>query len=344
MDFKANAKIANNNERIDLDEMWSQKPDVIRQFINQQADYEKLCAEVAYILSSQLKIAEIEFSAITHRAKSLKSFLEKTQRKSYKNPIAEVTDFAGVRVVCLYADDLPEVENIIGEHFDIVEKIDKLANRAPDQFGYGAVHFVVRLGETSSGARYDDLKNLVCEIQTRTVLQDAWAIIDHHLVYKNESGIPSVLRQRLNLLANNFKSADDEFKSIRLQREEYLSEIDESQVSAEKFLQNELNQDSFARYAQWKFPNLPLGNQLIDVPFFLAPLLENGLKKLAELDEIVNQGLERFKEYLERNGRDFMSSYAITSVVACVFFVNKEFTPAEHIKTLFPKYDEFAKN
>ena len=326
----------------DLDGMWLKQPQIIKQFIEKRSDYEKLCAEVAYILTRHLKNAQIEFSTITHRAKNLESFLEKIRRKNYQNPISEMTDFAGVRVVCLYLDDLSKVEKIIAEHFEIIEKIDKLTDKRTDDFGYGAIHFVVKLGETSSGARYDDLKNLVCEIQTRTVLQDAWAIIDHHLVYKNESNIPSFLRKKLNLLAGNFASADEEFKLIRSEREAYLVDIEESKITSEQFLENELNLDSFVRYAQWKFPDLPSGTRVIDAPFFFNPLIENKLKNLAELDSVVNQGLQIYEKYLAENGRDFFNSNAITSVVASLFFVNEKFTPAEHIKNLFPKYAEFS--
>lgn len=332
------------NMGFDIDGIWLKQPEIIKKFIDQRPDYEKLCAEAAYILTSQLNNAKVEFSAITHRAKTLNSFLEKAQRKTYTDPISEMTDFAGVRVVCLYVDDLPKVERIISEHFEIIEKIDKLKDKRPDQFGYGAVHFVVKLGETSSGARYDDLKNLVCEIQTRTVLQDAWAIIDHHLVYKNESNIPSVLRKKLNLLAGNFESADEEFKRIRNEREEYLTEIEESKNSSAQFLDNELNLDSFTRYAQWKFPGLPSGTQVVDAPFFLNPLIDNKLDKLGKLDDLVDQGLENYRRYIAKNGRDFLTAYAITSVVAALFFVDKKFTPAEHIDTLFPKYSEFLQN
>lgn len=333
----------NENVGFDIDGMWVKKPEIIKQFLDQRSDYEKLCAEVAYILTRHLNNAQIEFSTITHRCKTLNSFLEKIQRKSYHDPITEMTDFAGVRVVCLYIDDLSRVEKVIAEHFEITEKIDKLTYKRTDEFGYGAIHFVVKLGKTSSGARYDDLKDLVCEIQIRTVLQDAWAIIDHHLVYKNESNIPSFLRKKLNLLAGNFESADEEFKRIRAEREAYLTDIEESKITSEQFLENELNLDSFVRYAQWKFPDLPSGTRVIDVPFFLHPLIENNLRKLAELDMVVNQGLPLYHQYLAENGRDFLTSNAITSVVAALFLVDKKYTPAEHIKNLFPKYNEFSK-
>ena len=334
----------NNTEMVggsfDADRLWSENTEVIKRFIDQRADYEKLCAEVAYILNRELSKNHVEFSTISHRAKTLNSFLEKIQRKSYANPIEEITDFAGVRVVCLYVDDLKKVETAIARHFEIIEKIDKLTDRKTDQFGYGAIHFVVRLGENSSGARYDDLKNLVCEIQTRTVLQDAWAIIDYHLVYKNESNIPTVLRSRLNLLAENFQDSDEEFKSIRAEREEYLSGIKKSETNSELFLENELNLDSFVRYAQWKFPELPSGVQILDVPFFLKPLTEMNLKKLSDLDTIVERGTKDFKIYQSANGSDFLTSYSITSVALSALLVNKEFTP-EHLKIIFPKYSEF---
>lgn len=338
--FQPEDQLKAANSQPVADNLWVEKTELIKGFIDRRTDYERLGAEVAYILNRELNKKGIEFSNIVFRAKTLNSFLEKIQRKSYRDPLAEITDLAGVRIVCLYNDDLPKVEKAITEHFEILEKIDKLSSKKDDRFGYGAIHFVVRLGKNSSGARYDDLKNLVCEIQTRTVLQDAWAIIDHHLVYKNESNIPTILRSRLNTLAENFRAADEEFKNIRAEREDYLAGIRKSENSAHEFLDNELNLDSFARYAEWKYPNLPSGAEILDVPFFLKPLTEMNLRKLKDLDEIVERGTWRFGQYLEVNGRDFLSSYSITRVALSALLVNQEFTP-EHLKLLFPKYAEF---
>lgn len=340
---KKSALSRNANSNGEHENIWTEKPRMVKQFIENRPDYERLCAEVAYILSRTLKNACIEFSAITHRAKTLDSFLEKIQRKTYDDPIKRITDFAGVRVVCLYVDDLLKIENIVSEHFEVIEKIDKSNDKKIDNFGYGAIHFVVRLGKNSSGARYDDLKNLVCEIQIRTVLQDAWAIIDHHLVYKNEMNVPSVLRKKLHLLSETFESADEEFQQIRKERQEYLFEIEESEISPEQFLENELNLDSFVRYAQWKFPVLPSGTNVVDAPFFLDPILKSGFQKLYDLDAAVQKGIKIYDQYVAQKGRDFFNSNAITSVVAALFFVNKNFTPAEHINQLFPKYAEFAR-
>lgn len=194
-------------------------------------------------------------SAITSRAKTLYSFLEKLQRKQYESPFDELTDLAGVRVVCLYRSDIEKVAEIIRSEFVIAEDVDKLDELRVDQFGYGARHFIVRLGKTSSGARYDDLKQLPCEVQVRTVVQDAWAIIEHHLVYKRESQVPTQLQRKLNSLAGLFETVDDQFEHIREEREAYLAEVRGSVAKPGTFLEHELNLDSFKEYLKWSFPD-----------------------------------------------------------------------------------------
>lgn len=338
--FRSEKRRWSDKAKVESERLWAERPDVVKRFIDQRPDYEKLCSEVAYTLNRKLVKANVDFSTISYRAKTLDSFMEKVQRKSYQDPISEITDFAGVRVVYLYIDDLPRLEEVIAENFEVIEKIDKMTKKRDDQFGYGAIHFLVRLGNDFTGPRYDDLKDLVCEIQTRTVLQDAWAIIDDHLVYKNESGIPTFLRRRLNSLAANFERVDNEFKNIRSEREYYLSEIDRSRISSETFLENELNLDSFVRYAQWKFPDRSTGTDVLDVPFFVRPLTQMGLATLSDLDEAVNRGMPAYEEFLEANGQNFLTQYSITSTALAALMLRQELMP-EHIKQVFPKYAEF---
>jgi putative GTP pyrophosphokinase len=198
-----------------LDLVWQENPETIKKFLEQKTDYEQLCAEIAYILKKKLSKDSIEYSSVSFRAKTLKSFLIKIVRKTYENPFNEITDFAGVRVVFLYQNDLTRIEHIIKKEFEILKKVDKLNEKGIEKFGYGAIHYIVKIGKNSSGARYDDLKKLVCEIQVRTVLQDAWAIIDHHLVYKKESEIPTNLQRKLNSLAGLFETADNQFDILK---------------------------------------------------------------------------------------------------------------------------------
>lgn len=237
-----------------LSRAWREAPELISDFLAKRADYEQLGSEVAYILRSRLGKAGIQCASITHRAKTLDSFLEKLERKKYGDPLSQITDFAGARVVCLYPGDLPRIEAIIRDEFEVLEKIDKIAEHGADRFGYGAIHFLVKLGRKSSGARYDDLKELICEVQTRTVLQDAWAIIDQHLFYKREGAIPSKLRRKLHGLAGLFETADNQFEIIRTERDGYIKELASTKAQPE-FLDQELNLDSLKAFCERSFPD-----------------------------------------------------------------------------------------
>jgi putative GTP pyrophosphokinase len=268
----------------DNSDAWEKYPGLIRLFLEQLSDYEQLCDEVAYILRKKLKKANIETASITSRAKTLNSFLEKVMsgRKKYDSPFEQITDFAGARVVCLYKEDLSRIEKIISKDFDIVEKVDKMNDKSVDQFGYGAIHFVVQLGKNSSGARYDNLKELKCEIQTRTVLQDAWAIIQHHLVYKHEGDVPKQLQRKLNGLSGLFENIDDQYQLIKKTRDAYLKGIRESKNNKKEFLRNELNLDSLREYLKWKFPNR------------MVSMLTKGLEDL--YNESSDAGLQTLKD------------------------------------------------
>src|SRR5262245_12585362 len=109
---------------VHLEDPWLKDPLVIQRFIEQRLHYEHLCDEVAYALTKLLGEATIRVAAITQRAKTLESFLEKIRRKTYTDPFTQITDFAGVRVVSYYPDDIPKIEKIVRHEFDVVEKQD----------------------------------------------------------------------------------------------------------------------------------------------------------------------------------------------------------------------------
>ncbi|MCX6343859.1 MAG: hypothetical protein NT018_02145 [Armatimonadetes bacterium] len=263
---------------------WVSSPDLIRAFTEMRPRYEKLCSEVQYILEKRIKEAGIQISSVTCRAKTLVSFLGKVDRKPYVDPLEEITDFAGARVVCLYLDDIPAIEEIIQTEFDLVDRLDKLAEKKPNEFGYGALHFIVRLGKKSSGARYDDLKDFICEIQVRTVLQDAWAIIDHHLAYKNESAIPSTIQRQLNGLAGALETADHQFRNIHLEHRNYVDKVHRSTEHRGQLLATELNLDSFREYLKWRFRDRPTETISGQLSFYLELLQSAGYSTLADLE------------------------------------------------------------
>lgn len=280
-----------NMSSIHLNKVWADNPGYIRRFYDNLETNKKLCEEVAYILLTELKSAGVEIAQVSSRAKTLESFCEKISRKSYKNPFAEVTDFAGVRVVYLYSASRQDIEKIIENEFEIIEKVDKVQS-AEDQFGYGALHYLVKIRNNHAGARYDDLKNKVCEIQVRTILQDAWALVAHHLSYKQESDVPKELRRKLNALSGLFETADDQFESIRDARQSYRSEVQESISKKNKSsYAEEANIDNLSAYLKSKFPDRRQNGES-DVANLLSDFKDYGYKTLSDINGVIDSAID----------------------------------------------------
>ena len=108
-------------------QLWTNSPHVVRAFLDMRPRFEKLAEEVAYILKKSVQASDIEYATITYRAKTLDSFCEKVVRKAYKEPLKEVTDIAGVRIVFLYLSERSQLESLIEEEFKIIEKVDKVS-------------------------------------------------------------------------------------------------------------------------------------------------------------------------------------------------------------------------
>jgi ppGpp synthetase/RelA/SpoT-type nucleotidyltranferase len=249
--------------------------------------YERLAHEIQFALEKQLRVAEIEFSAVTHRAKTEESLEKKLKIKSYSNLLEEVTDLAGVRIVYLYSNDFKRIEEIISNEFEVIETVDKIKDQGIDKFGYIAVHFIVHLGGKSSGARYDDLKSLKCEIQVRTVLQDAWAIINHHLMYKREQDVPTHLLRKVNSLAGLLETADYQFDYIRLEREQYTGKVKLS-LDAEQGSDQEINVDSIVTFLKDYFPDAPGDDYEYFIPEILDSIDREKYKTLGDLKNLLD--------------------------------------------------------
>jgi putative GTP pyrophosphokinase len=204
---------------------------------------------------------------------------------------------AGIRIVYLYLSDLPRIEDIIEKEFTTIEKTDKVEKADPDRFGYGALHYLVKLGKLSSGARYDDLRDLICEVQVRTVLQDAWALVAHHLSYKQESDVPKELRRKLNALSGLFETADDQFDHLKIERQEYKGRVRKALSQEEdKFLDHEINFDNLTEYLTLRLADRGIFSPE-DIPDLLSELTEFGYTKLSQIDTALRRAAAAIQAY-----------------------------------------------
>lgn len=195
-----------------------------------QAKYHNFAKKVDELINSILTINNITIHSITSREKSPKSLAEKITRdgKSYDNPLEEVTDLAAVRIITYFVNDVDKILPLILAEFtvDPDRSIDKRKRPDPSIFGYASVHLIVELSETRTQLpEYAAFKGLKCEIQVRTILQHAWAEIEHDIVYKASEDIPFELRRRFASLAGLLEVADREFESLKKDEIEVRKQI-----------------------------------------------------------------------------------------------------------------------
>lgn len=192
----------------------------VREYAVVRPRYEELTKETFDLIKKLLHIANIDFHAIEQRTKLEDSFRKKVikEGKDYKEPLQDITDLSGVRIITYYQDDVDRIVDLIKNEFTIDEKnsIDKSKLMSPNEFGYLSVHYIVSTSKgRSESTEWKHLKDYKCEVQIRTVLQHSWASISHALQYKQKDDIPSKLQRKLFRLAGLFELADEQFLEIR---------------------------------------------------------------------------------------------------------------------------------
>lgn len=135
------------------------------------------------------------------RVKDSGSFREKITRrgKNYDEPLVQITDQVGVRIVVLLAKHTVLVNQSINgmPEWDVTRARDvqKEREKNPHYFDYVSDHWVVHLKSPHACGDITITPDIPCEIQVRTLLQHAYAELAHSTVYKpNLTAKPDVLR------------------------------------------------------------------------------------------------------------------------------------------------------
>lgn len=162
--------------------------------------------------------------AIKYRIKSFPAYfdkLRKLNKTSTRRRMATINDFFGLRIVCPFLEDVETVSSLLATHFEVLETECKAHQHSFREFGYDSVHLAIRMETTQIGRAIPGVRN-VCEIQLRTILQDAWAEVEHELVYKSDISLPNQsIRRKLASLNATLTLSDLIFQEIR----DYQKEI-----------------------------------------------------------------------------------------------------------------------
>jgi putative GTP pyrophosphokinase len=137
----------------------------------------------------------------------------------------EITDLIGLRVICPFLEDMILAEKIIKENFEVVEAERKGAGYSFKEFGYESTHLLINIPSDILRKR-EECGCKVAEIQIRTILQDAWAEVEHELVYKAEfTPFDEPMKRKLAALNASLSLADTVFQEIRSYQRQLNGEL-----------------------------------------------------------------------------------------------------------------------
>jgi len=191
----------------------------VKEFLAIQQLYNSAIKEI----KTKLEILDDEFQVkydhnpihhMEYRLKSPQSIVEKLEKKKFPVNTASIrsnlTDVAGVRVICNYIDDINRIANLLIHQDDItlIRRRDYIEQ--PKENGYRSLHLIVEVPVFLA----ERTERVPVEIQIRTIAMDFWASLEHELKYKAQDEISEELRRRLKNSAESITLLDAEMQSI----------------------------------------------------------------------------------------------------------------------------------
>ncbi len=273
--------------------------EVIKKYVAEQmGTYRLLSEKTQELLSSILSSNGIVSHSITNREKDPEKLREKItiETKDYDNPLNQITDLAGVRIITYFPSDMDKIVPLIEKEFKVDPKhsVDKRFSSDPAIFGYASVHLVAQfIPERLKLPEYALFKGMKCEIQVRTILQHAWAEIEHDLGFKTQNAVPRQIRRHFSRLAGLLELADDEFIRIRNELSDYETNI--AQMIANSPNKVRLDQSSLLVYLKSSQLVHKVNGEIerathtiLDKPHFLQDTLRRlrylGFKTIADIN------------------------------------------------------------
>ena len=193
--------------------------DTLQEFMALQQLYDAGIKEVRTkleILDDEFKIKH-DHNPIHHmeyRLKSVNSILGKLEKRglevSLDSIVTNLTDIAGVRVICNYVSDVYKIADLLIKQSDIKLIAKKEYIKHPKENGYRSLHLVVEVPIFLA----EKVQPTTVEIQIRTIAMDFWASLEHHLRYKADNEVPDGVRDELIECAKTISNLDYKMQGI----------------------------------------------------------------------------------------------------------------------------------
>lgn len=186
----------------------------VQEYAAAQPGLAVLAEDLVGTLTTLLDDAGINYLSVDGRAKSVASFATKATREQdgravFTDPMRQITDQIGLRVITYVQRDVAAVADLLADQLTVLDDRDMGEQTASEgRFGYASRHLLVS---------HPSLGDRPAQVQVRTVLQHAWAEFEHDVRYKGTvpSDQASDLDRRFTLAAGLLELADREFSTIR---------------------------------------------------------------------------------------------------------------------------------
>ena len=206
----------------------------------QRPVFEKMQETIPGRVRALLDEAGIVVASVESRIKEEKSLAGKLELKGGKYAsLADITDIFGMRIITFYTDDVDKVASAVDRLFEVdwENSVDKRKLLEVDSFGYLSLHYICR--DPEFPFRF--------EVQMRTILQHAWANMNHDTGYKTGVEVPVEYHRNMNRLAGMLELVDEQFSRIRTEINDYRRQV-QSLVASGRLEEVPLDGDSYRSF------------------------------------------------------------------------------------------------
>ncbi|MFD2873641.1 GTP pyrophosphokinase family protein [Mucilaginibacter ximonensis] len=276
------------------------KEEAVQWYANNRGLYKKLSVKIHNIISEVIEESPIIVHAITNRTKEVESFKNKIDDPKYIDPIKQITDLSGLRIIVYVEDDLKPICEILENtfHIDASNSLDKSEELGTDKVGYRSIHYIAYIKEERLDLpEYKKFKDLKFEIQVRTILQHAWAEIEHDKNYKFNGVLPPEIKRRFKILAGSLELMDREFNSISKEID-IISQKVSLTDKKDDLKKVEINSTTLKSFLNTQLKEL-IKNGMVEASFngkdaeLIKELHQFGIKTLNDLQEIIPKDLKQ---------------------------------------------------
>ena len=206
------------------------------------------------VLNEQFSLAHDRnpIESIKTRVKSLESITEKLNRRnlpfSTQSIEENLTDIAGIRIICSFREDIYFLADCLLEQDDItlIQRKDYIEN--PKENGYRSLHLIVEVPIFLEHKK----KMMKVEVQLRTIAMDFWASLEHKIYYKFEGNAPEYISKDLQECAKMVSELDDKMLSLNEAIRECIAQQDKDQIQMNEELMNDVCRDVLGNNKEYK--------------------------------------------------------------------------------------------